>query len=48
MIYIFHDMSKAQQQAEAIPDPKQIWWDIDRIVVRTGTDIQIPPSPPGE
>jgi hypothetical protein len=32
--------------AKAIPDPKHIWHDCDRIVVYTGEDI--PPVPPPE
>ena len=32
--------------AEAIPEPKHVWWDIDRIVVYTGEDIPPPPVQP--
>lgn len=34
------------ESVDAIPDPKHVWWDIDRLVVFTGDDIP-PPSNSG-
>lgn len=28
----------------AVPEPKNVWWDITRIVVSTGEDFVAPPS----
>ncbi len=44
MIYEFTDMKTAQAQADSIPQPKSVWWDISRIVVRTGDDIPKDPT----
>ena len=39
-IYTVH----TQAEVNAIPEPKEVWNDIGRIIVRTGEDMQEPPS----
>lgn len=43
MIKILTDMANAEEQIDAIPDPKHVWRDISRIVVSTGDDMPPPP-----
>jgi hypothetical protein len=37
---------KTQAEVDAVPDPKFIWYDISRIVIYTGADINIINPPP--
>lgn len=43
MIKIITDMATSDDLIGAIPDPKHVWRDIDRIIVATGDDM--PPEP---
>lgn len=33
------------EEAFAVPDPKHIWWDVDKAIVFTGEDIPEEPLP---
>jgi len=35
---------QTQSEADAIPEPKHLWYDINRIVVYTGDDVPVTPS----
>lgn len=40
---MIYELDQSQQdQLAAIPDPKHVWFDMGRIVVYTGDDIQVP------
>jgi hypothetical protein len=39
MIYEFKNMATAEEDAAAIPEPKHIWWDVNRVLVYTGEDF---------
>jgi hypothetical protein len=36
---------KQEAQAQAVPGPKAIWYDLNKIIVYTGEDIPSDPSP---
>lgn len=38
---MIHEL-KTQAEVDAIKEPKQVWYDIGRIVVRTGDDMELP------
>lgn len=42
MITVITDLKEVPQFLKTIPDPKHVWWDIDKVIVTTGADM--PPA----